>query len=978
MDSSSSERHPVEQLAEEFAARQRRGEKPSIEEYTARYPELAEEIRDLFPALLMVEDLGDGSLAATGPHLASGAEATAAQLQQLGDYRILREVGQGGMGIVYEAEQQALGRRVALKVLPPHALRDPQKLRRFEREARSAARLHHTNIVPVFGVGCHEGTHYYVMQFIQGLGLDAVLTEVKRLRQARRLPAVRNEHVDHANGSAHAPSLGEVARALLTGQFTAPGPGLDASPVESDPPAEAAQQAAGTEPAQEVPPRAEAPSSVVLPGASSLSESGRPYWQSVARIGIQVAEALAYAHGQGILHRDIKPSNLLLDMRGTVWVTDFGLAKAASDGGDLTHTGDIVGTIRYMAPERFDGRADARSDLYSLGLTLYELLLLRPAFTATDRSKLMHQVMHEEPVPPRQLDPEIPRDLETIVLKAMARESGHRYASAAELAADLQRFVEDRPIRARRVSVPERLWRWCRRNPVVASLLAAVVMALLSFMAATFQLTATNRELAAANERERREHAEADAHRQKARRNLYRADVRLAQQAWEEARADHMLHLLEEAERRQPGDEDLRGFEWHYLWRLGHPEVQTLQGHTDHVSSVAFSPDGQRLASASSDQTVRIWEVATGRELRILQAHTDGVRSVAFSPNDQRLASASMDRTVRIWETVTGGELRTLQGHTHHVLDVTFSPDGQRLASVGGWDKTVKLWEVATGRELLSLQGHTDRVTSVAFSPDGQRLASASRDRTVRIWEAASGKELLVLQGHVQEVFSVAFSPDAQSLASVSADQTVRIWETVRLPLEMRRQRELRERTFALIEYLSATHVRQVDVIASLRGNPLLDDALRQAALTLADQFPAAKTLNQASREVVHKAGASDSAYRHALRQAEEACRLEPENGAYIHTLGVAQYRLGQYPAAVETLARAKQLNATETDGSSPADLAFLAMAQHQLGHPEQAQALLARLREALLQPRWSRDPESAVFLREAELLIAAGPTTKK
>jgi serine/threonine protein kinase len=215
----------------------------------------------------------------------------------------------------------------------------------------------------------------------------------------------------------------------------------------------------------------------------------------VARIGIQVAEALEYAHGQGILHRDIKPSNLLQDLHGTVWVSDFGLAKAATEGGNLTHTGDLVGTLRYMAPERFDGRADARSDLYSLGLTLYEFLVHQPAFRATDRNKLIRQVMHEDPPPPRQLNPEIPRDLETIVRKAMARDPGHRYQTAAELAADLQRFVEDRPIRARPVTGAERLWRWGRRNPLVAGLVAGIALALLSgsAIATSFAVEAAQR-----------------------------------------------------------------------------------------------------------------------------------------------------------------------------------------------------------------------------------------------------------------------------------------------------------------------------------------------------------------------------------------------------------------------------------------------------------------------------------------------------
>ena len=211
--------------------------------------------------------------------------------------------------------------------------------------------------------------------------------------------------------------------------------------------------------------------------AAISAPAGTRYWRSVARIGIQVADALEYAHQQGTLHRDIKPANLLLDNRGTVWIADFGLAKL-EDLDDLTHSGDMVGTLRYMAPEQFEGKADARSDVYNLGLTLYELLTLRPAFDEKDRRRLIRQMTQEEPPRPRKLNPAIPRDLETIVVKAMAGDPGHRYQTAGELAADLRCFLEDRPIRARRASLAGRLWRWCRRNRAVAAL-AGTALALL-------------------------------------------------------------------------------------------------------------------------------------------------------------------------------------------------------------------------------------------------------------------------------------------------------------------------------------------------------------------------------------------------------------------------------------------------------------------------------------------------------------------
>ena len=453
---SGGERNPVEALAEEFLDRQRRGERPSLGEYLRLHPELADDIRDLFPVLIRMEDLGaDSSGISTGDN---GPARSGPRPERLGDFRLLREVGRGGMGVVYEAEQESLGRRVALKVLPDAALSDSRQVLRFQREAKAAARLHHTNIVPVFGVGQDAGRHYYVMQFIPGMGLDAVLDELRRLR--RGWP-----------GATPRPPGGAatVAEAILTGRFSRGG-----DPPDAGAPTVAAPISPSPDPDR---------SSVNLPGASaSTADHDRPFFRSVANIGRQVADALEYANRQGVLHRDVKPSNLLLDPRGNVWVADFGLAKA-SDTVDLTDSGDVIGTLRYMAPERFAGRCDARSDVYSLGLTLYEILSLRPAFEAPDRHALMRLVMGETPEPLRKLVPNLPRDLGTIVAKATAREPAQRYTTAAELAEDLQLFLDDRPIRARRVTASEQAWRWARRNPAVAALAAGLLGALVAGMA---------------------------------------------------------------------------------------------------------------------------------------------------------------------------------------------------------------------------------------------------------------------------------------------------------------------------------------------------------------------------------------------------------------------------------------------------------------------------------------------------------------
>ena len=481
--------NPLDALAESFVVRYRNGERPALTEYTVKYPALADEIRELFPALVMMEDARPKVSEMADGFSGVGGTASGKTLERLGDYRILREVGRGGMGIVYEAEQESLGRHVALKVLPLHSMLDPRHLQRFAREARAAARLHHTNIVPVFGVGEQDGLHYYVMQFIQGLGLDEVLADLKRLRDTERstheCDHPRTERVAHrrsvcSNGGSLAAVETTKSKNKHDSDFCASTD--DTRQKQSD------LGCATTDSSWRVRPVSDLSSSGVQLSApeahASLTDSGRDYWHGVARVGVQVAEALAYAHSQGVLHRDIKPSNLLLDTQGTVWVTDFGLAKATGNE-NLTHTGDIIGTLRYLAPERLCGDSDERSDIYSLGATLYELLTFRSPFEEQDRATLVGQILHGEPTRPRDLDSEIPLDLETIVLKAIAKEPEDRYSTPFELAEDLRRFLTDRPIRARRPALWERTWRLCRRNPLSASLVAALILVLPAGLAGT-------------------------------------------------------------------------------------------------------------------------------------------------------------------------------------------------------------------------------------------------------------------------------------------------------------------------------------------------------------------------------------------------------------------------------------------------------------------------------------------------------------
>ena len=402
-----------------------RGRSVDPDRLAAEHPAIADELRSCLGILRLAGRVeGD---AGAGPAVEGMQDRTTVSM--LGDFRILRQVGRGGMGVVYEAEQVSLHRRVALKVLPFTASLDPEHSRRFQTEARAVAQLHHTNIVPVFSVGCERGVHYYAMQYIEGQSLAALICDLRRLSV-----------LEPATGEGLSTD-GWLAEEVASGRLT---PSRSARPAARGRPSARDRTAARPRPAE---------GATLRRTAHSPRSDPRPrYFRTVANLGVQAARGLEHAHSLGIVHRDIKPANLLVDVRGNLWITDFGLARMQSDAG-LTMTGDVIGTLRYMSPEQAMAKravVDHRADIYSLGVTLYELLALRPAFGGQDREELLRQVTLEEPRPPRRFNPSVPVDLETIVLKAMAKESFERYATARELADDLRRFLDFKPIKARR------------------------------------------------------------------------------------------------------------------------------------------------------------------------------------------------------------------------------------------------------------------------------------------------------------------------------------------------------------------------------------------------------------------------------------------------------------------------------------------------------------------------------------------------
>lgn len=680
------------------------GEAPKSEDYADHFPDQRAWLTDL---LLPVTEVPSPPTINKRFHPKPG--------EPLGDYELLEEIGHGGMGRVFKARHTKLKRVVALKMILAGQLATDELVQRFRNEAQAAAKLDHSGIVPVFEVGEQGGLHFYAMGFVEGESL-------------------------------------------------------------------AARVASGP-----LPPR------------------------DAAEIVRQVAEAVHYAHEQGIIHRDLKPANILLvrlpeNARSTgssgspqfdsdsppgssrrfaeqstlpdhagitrnleAKVTDFGLAKLLDSDSGLSLTGLVLGTPSYMPPEQARGQhrdVGRAADVYSLGAVLYCLMTGRPPFQAASHSATLDQVLHQLPVPPRQLNPSLPRDLETICLKCLDKDPSRRFSRAIDLAQELRRFLNREPIHSRPTGRGEKLWRWCQRNPVVAGLTAGVAAALLlgTIVSSYFAIQALT-EAKRANDK-------AD----EAVSNLYAANINQAQYSWESARVATTLELLDRWIPK-PGEMDRRGWEWYYLKRLCDSNSRTLKGHVGWVRSVTFSPDGRNLASGSADHTIKLWDVVARNELRTLQGHTDQVWTITFSPDSQQLASASWDGTVKLWDVATGQVSRTLKGHSGHAQGVSFSPDGGQLATAGGEDNSLKLWSVATGQELQTFKGHTSGIMGVTFSPDGNRLVSAGYDGTVRLWDAKTGQQLRSIAGHRDRVWTATFSPNGKQLASASSDHSVKLWD---------------------------------------------------------------------------------------------------------------------------------------------------------------------------------------------------------
>jgi eukaryotic-like serine/threonine-protein kinase len=686
---------------------------------------------------------------------------------RIGRYKLLQKIGEGGMGVVYMAEQEEpIRRRVALKIIKL-GMDTQQVVARFEAERQALALMDHPNIAKVFDAGATDtGRPYFVMELVTGIPITEFCDKNR---------------------------LGAVDRINLF---------------------------------------------------------------------IQVCHAIQSAHQKGIIHRDLKPTNILVTLNAGApvpIVIDFGVAKATqqklTEKTFFTNYATMIGTPAYMSPEQAEMSqldVDTRSDIYGLGVLLYELLtgttpFMEKRLRSVSYNEMQRIIMEEEPERPstrltqelvaaevtrrrfgdveksassrqrlQEALHQIKGDLDWIVMKCLEKDRMRRYDTANGVAADLKRHLENEPVLARPPSAAYKFQKAFRRNKLAFCAAAAVTAALvigLSLTSWMFFKERDARRRATAAEQTARDKTET------ANENLYVSDMNVAKLAWDAGDLGRATELLDR-HRREAGRPDYRGFEWRYLWNLCRPteratlagragplngmaissdgnilatassdktvklwdltsrrEVATLTGHLDSVTCAAFSPDGKTLATGSADNTVILWDVASRKRLGLLAGHSSEVNFVGFSPGGKILVSASTDQSAKLWDLQTLQVKHTLLRYSNVVRSAAFSPDGRTLVT-GGGDGTVKLWDPSTGREAGSLDAHQLIVWSLAFSPDGGTLAMGLDDGSVGVWDLTARREIHSLTGHRSVATCVQFSPDGQTLASGSLDDTIRLWST--------------------------------------------------------------------------------------------------------------------------------------------------------------------------------------------------------
>ena len=699
-----------------ITARTMDGEIITEEVVQREFPDVAHLLRDLLPTITTMQQWGQGlNIGNSGD-----ASAELPGSKPLGDFRIIREIGRGGMGVVYEAEQMALRRRVAVKVLPFAGLLDPRQLERFKNEARAAAMLKHPNIASVHAVGCERGVHYYAMDLIDGCSIAEVIRSLAF--PSRREAKTRTTASD------------------------------DALAEETTPIAE-------------------------LRTKFSTNRSG--FYISVARIGVESAHALEFAHQHGIIHRDVKPSNLILDRSGKVHVADFGLALIENST-NVTLTGDVIGTLRYMSPEQLEeaSAVDARTDIYSLGATLYEMICGQSVVEGDNRADLLRAVIDGEPQKLDRLDAEVPRDLATIVMKCVAKSPQDRYQSAEALVEDLQRFIENRPVLARRSPPWRNAWKWAVRHKMLAATTASALLTLLT-LAIAGPVAAHLLQNALQAEQQL-------SHR--LRMQNYDMLVRDASRVIKDGNFGRAEEMLQRCER------EFREFEWPLLWeQVKQHQSDTIAKHPIDAMRVAVSPDRTIVACGNWYGFVHLYDRDSHKSLARFRIIPKGTPfALEFSPNGAYLF-AGVGKTAVLWD-VDESKVASTRVFSRDLSAAAFSPDGDLLAiglmkhvlSFEGREaepSSIRVLDVsklrasgdsdAANGETVRVLNTTGAITSLGFTPDGKSLLAASRaTATIRRWEVPSYRESEPIVTDDDSVDAFAIHNDGMHIAVVSSQRT--------------------------------------------------------------------------------------------------------------------------------------------------------------------------------------------------------------
>lgn len=646
----------LEAIVEAAIGRWQAGEPVDIGAVTAAHPEYAAELQEILPTVARLVRIGNSPLK-DSEEVATECGFSPLPYQQLGDFRLLREIGRGGMGIVYEAEQLSIGRRVALKVLPFASTLDNQQLNRFKVEARAAGTLDHPSIVAVYFVGVDRGVHFYAMQLVNGRSLAECIAEMK----ASHLPANEQAASTAAAGS-KSPTAGTVKAALST----------------------------------------------------LRTRNNSEFFRTVAQLGIQAAEALDHAHKNGILHRDIKPANLLIDDASKLWITDFGLARIEQDVG-LTMTGDVLGTLRYMSPEQAlakRGVLDHRSDIYSLGITLYELLTLRSAFDSDDRQELLRQIAFDEPRPPRQINRAVPQDLETIILKAIEKDPAARFPTARDLADDLRCFLNNQPIKAKPQSLLSTARKWSYRHHMLVATAGCVFLLLSVVLGVSVGMV-------------NRARVNAVSAREETADLLYMSEMSAAYEAWDKGWSSDAQAILDRYY-PDPAGIDRRGFEWHVLKATtAEPPSFGLFGHKGAVNEIAVFPDGRRVASVGDDGTLRIWDIPSRALRQTIKLDDQPLHSVAVSLDGRRVAAGS--KRIYLGDPAEGGSFKTIFQAEGNFESLDFHPNGSRLAAGSRYHD---VYTLSLEGGVLAQTECSSRLQTLEFTNNGRELLVPFRSKS--------------------------------------------------------------------------------------------------------------------------------------------------------------------------------------------------------------------------------------------------------